>query len=150
LSTRRILSVVLSLGLMAGAAYARTPQKSKSKTATAGKSHHKTRHRTRRARRTSRRRGQQAMAPSRVREIQAALIRENFLDGQPNGVWDSRSKQAMQRYQQQNGWQIKIVPDSRALIKLGLGPDRANLINPDTAAVSYIPGGGGASEEADR
>lgn len=84
------------------------------------------------------------MNPERVREIQAALIRENFLDGQPTGVWDERSKQAMSRYQSSNGWQSKVVPDSRALIKLGLGPDRAGLINPETAATSFTPGGGTA------
>jgi hypothetical protein len=30
----------------------------------------------------------------------------------------------MQKYQADNGWQTKLVPDSRAIIKLGLGPDR--------------------------
>jgi hypothetical protein len=28
----------------------------------------------------------------------------------------------MQKLQAENGWQSKITPDSRALIKLGLGP----------------------------
>jgi len=40
------------------------------------------------------------------------------------------------RYQSANGWQTKSLPDSRALIKLGLGPDHKNLLNPDTAAFS--------------
>jgi hypothetical protein len=52
----------------------------------------------------------------------------------------------MQRFQQSHGWQTKVVPDSRALIKLGLGPDRANLINPETAAVMFIPGGGSSPQ----
>jgi peptidoglycan hydrolase-like protein with peptidoglycan-binding domain len=86
------------------------------------------------------------MDAARVREIQAALIRERFLEGQPSGVWDQRSKDAMQRFQQSHGWQTKMVPDSRALIKLGLGPDRANLINPETAAVTFIPGGGASPQ----
>ncbi len=85
------------------------------------------------------------MDPSRVREIQAALIREKYLQGQPNGVWDQRSQEAMQKYQGVNGWQTKMIPDSRALIKLGLGPDRANLINPETAA-TFIPGGGSVAQ----
>lgn len=89
-------------------------------------------------------RGQQAMNPERVREIQAALIREKYMDGQPNGVWDARSKAAMQKFQADQGWQSKVVPDSRALIKLGLGPDHANLLNPETAAVQSVPGGGSA------
>lgn len=83
------------------------------------------------------------MDSERVREIQAALIREHYLDGEPNGEWDSRSKAAMQKFQADQGWQSKVVPDSRALIKLGLGPDHAGLLNPDTAAIQQtVPGGG--------
>ena len=123
----------LCLLMLTGMAYAKTPSKSK-KHATSTKSG------------KGRKRGQQAMAPARVREIQAALIREKFLDGKPNGIWDQRSKDAMQRFQQSHGWQTKMVPDSRALIKLGLGPDRANLINPETAAVTFIPGGGASPQ----
>ena len=29
----------------------------------------------------------------------------------------------MTKYQADNGWQTKVIPDSRALIKLGLGPN---------------------------
>ena len=141
----RILSVLLSLVLMAGVAYATTPPKSKSKSVSA--THSSKSKKSRKAKKTWRRRGQQAMDPARVREIQAALIRERYLEGQPSGIWDDRSKAAMQRYQQTNGWQTKMVPDSRALIKLGLGPDRADLINPETAAVTYIPGGGSSSPQ---
>jgi peptidoglycan hydrolase-like protein with peptidoglycan-binding domain len=86
-------------------------------------------------------RGQQMMHPERVREVQAALIREHYLKGRANGVWDQRSKDAMARFQSDNRWQFKVVPDSRALIKLGLGPDHAGLINPDTAAITFVPGG---------
>jgi peptidoglycan hydrolase-like protein with peptidoglycan-binding domain len=82
------------------------------------------------------------MNSERVREIQAALIREHYLDGEPNGVWDTRSKSAMQKFQADQGWQSKVVPDSRALIKLGLGPDHAGLLNPETAAIATVPGGG--------
>ena len=31
----------------------------------------------------------------------------------------------MEKLQADNGWQTKLVPDSRALIKLGLGPSSA-------------------------
>ena len=92
--------------------------------------------------------GQQAMNAERVREIQAALIREKYLEGEPNGSWDGRSKAAMQRFQHDNGWQTKVVPDSRALIKLGLGPDHAGLLNPDTAAIATVPGGGTVQHES--
>ncbi len=70
---------------------------------------------------------------ARVKEIQAALIHAHYLDGQPTGTWDARSKSAMQKFQSDNGWQTKRIPDSRALIKLGLGPSHDNLLNPDTA-----------------
>lgn len=87
-------------------------------------------------------RGQQAIDKQRVREIQAALIRENYLTGDPTGVWDASSKKAMQKYQKDRGWQGKVVPDSRALIQLGLGPKHENIINPETAMTpgsSLIP-----------
>ena len=44
------------------------------------------------------------------------------MNGQPSGVWDTPTQSAMQKLQGDNGWQTKLVPDSRAIIKLGLGP----------------------------
>ena len=67
-------------------------------------------------------RGQRQIDSDRAREIQAALIRANYMTGEPSGEWNQDSQQAMQRYQADNHWQTKIIPDSRALIKLGLGP----------------------------
>jgi peptidoglycan hydrolase-like protein with peptidoglycan-binding domain len=78
------------------------------------------------ARRT---RGQQAIDPERVTEIQQALIRENYLTGEASGKWDALTVAAMQKYQADNGWQTKLMPDSRALLKLGLGPDYSTAIN---------------------
>ncbi len=89
------------------------------------------------AKHTWRQHGQRAMDAKRVRQLQAALIRAHYLHGRPNGVWDERSRSAMARFQADNRWQSKIVPDARALIRLGLGPDDTNLINRDTAAVSF-------------
>ena len=95
-------------------------------------------------------RGQQVISAERTQEIQQALIREHYLDGEPSGVWDQRTKDALVRYQGENGWQTKITPDSRALIKLGLGPRHDGLLNPDSAALDSphelgverpIPGG---------
>ena len=83
------------------------------------------------------RHGQQKIDGARATQIQQALIREKYLDGKPNGIWDSRTEAAMQRYQADNGWQAKVTPDSRALIKLGLGPDhQSDLINMDTKSNS--------------
>jgi peptidoglycan hydrolase-like protein with peptidoglycan-binding domain len=80
--------------------------------------------------RTSRRvRGQQAIEPERVTQIQQALIREHYLTGETNGKWDTTTQAAMQKYQADNGWQTKLMPDSRAIKKLGLGPDYSTAIN---------------------
>ena len=46
---------------------------------------------------------------------------------------DEASEQAMRRFQREHGWQDKTVPDSRALIKLGLGPSPDHLLNPESA-----------------
>jgi hypothetical protein len=78
------------------------------------------------------RHGQQGIQAERATEIQQALIREHYLTGEPSGVWDARTQAALVKYQSDNGWQTKVVPDSRAIIKLGLGPDYSseNLLNP--------------------
>ena len=80
--------------------------------------------------------GQKTITSDRTREIQEALIREHYLNGEASGSMDNATKQALIKLQQENGWQTKVVPDSRALIKLGLGPSQSNLLNPDTAAVA--------------
>ncbi len=64
-----------------------------------------------------------AMPAERATQIQAALIKQGYLTGEPTGTWDAQSISAMQKLQADNGWQSKITPDSRALIKLGLGPE---------------------------
>ena len=73
------------------------------------------------------------MDSSRATEIQTALIGKGYMTGEPTGSWDAASVAAMQKLQGDNGWQTKITPDSRALIKLGLGPqqsDTASLQRP--------------------
>jgi hypothetical protein len=81
--------------------------------------------------------GQRTIDPDRAREIQTALIRENYLTGTPSGEWDSQTQAAMLKYQADHGWQTKLTPDSRALIKLGLGPNHtaeSATIKPDTSS----------------
>jgi hypothetical protein len=84
-------------------------------------------------------RGQQAIEPSRVTEIQQALIREHYLTGEASGQWDAATKAAMVKYQADQGWQTKLTPDSRALKKLGLGPDYSNAINAKSANFTDPP-----------
>jgi peptidoglycan hydrolase-like protein with peptidoglycan-binding domain len=93
--------------------------------------------------------GQHGIESDRTRQIQEALIRQNYLSGEADGNWDSRTQDAMRRYQEDHGWQSKVLPDSRALIKLGLGPDHSGVLNPETAAVSpYATGTATASPAA--
>jgi hypothetical protein len=78
-------------------------------------------------------RGQQKIEPERAQAIQEALIREHYLSGEATGTWNQSSEDAMRRYQADHGWQSKEVPDSRALISLGLGPSHDHLLNPESA-----------------
>lgn len=82
---------------------------------------------------SSRVRGQQKIDSDRARLIQEALIREHYLSGEPTGTWNQACEDAMRKYQADHGWQSKTVPDSRAIISLGLGPSKDNLLNPESA-----------------
>ena len=87
------------------------------------------------SKRSSRRRprGQQKIDSERAQAIQEALIREHYLNSDAAGTWNQASEDAMRRYQADHGWQSKTVPDSRALISLGLGPSKDHLLNPESA-----------------
>ena len=130
-----------------------SPRRASSKTVSSKSTSSKTGKRSSRVTRASgqkggwRHSGQQVIATERARQIQQALIREHYMDGQATGQWDSRTKTAMEHYQASNGWQTKKLPDSRALIKLGLGPDRSNLINPDTAFIAQPEAGKGGAPQ---
>src|SRR5215471_16371595 len=115
------------VALLSGTGMANTPS-TKHPTAKS-KSGHKTSKHRRSRKGAWKRHGQQKIDAGRATEIQQALIREKYLDGQPSGKWDSRTEAAMARYQADNGWQSKVTPDSRALIKLGLGPKHESDLN---------------------
>ncbi len=158
--TVRIIGAICALLLLVPGSWAKTRHSSKSKakstvsstTKKKSTAHTKTvstKH-SKRSKRVKKVRGQQVIDSDRTREIQAALIREHYMSGDPTGTWDSSTKAALAKYQSDNGWQSKIIPDSRALIKLGLGPSREGLLNPESAAMSSphelgmetsIPGG---------
>jgi hypothetical protein len=104
---------VLGAFLLAAPAFATRTHRA----ATSGHAHHKMLHRHAHAVV-----GQRQIDPDRAREIQTALIREHYLSGPASGQWDATTESAMQKFQADHGWQTKLTPDSRALIKLGLGP----------------------------
>jgi hypothetical protein len=85
---------------------------------------HRTRGRRRRRRPLS---GRQRLArlhlePGRVTEIQQALMREGYLQGDANGRWDDRTRAAMLHYQTDHGFPATGLPEAKSLMKLGLGP----------------------------
>lgn len=67
--------------------------------------------------------GQRSIDDARATEIQTALVKSGYMT-EPSGHWDAATENAMQKFQADNGWQTKLMPDSRAIIKLGLGPSR--------------------------
>jgi peptidoglycan hydrolase-like protein with peptidoglycan-binding domain len=146
IQTRRWRQVGLSSLLclaVHGFAIAQTPTAPASPApASPAQAHHtstSTRKKSTRSKKTSKKRGQQAIDSERAREIQTALIREHYMQGEPTGKWDAATQAAMQRYQADQGWQSKQIPDSRALIKLGLGPSQDHLLNPESAMTTTMP-----------
>jgi peptidoglycan hydrolase-like protein with peptidoglycan-binding domain len=117
--------------LLAGSLSAATSQKPASHHA--AKTHKVSHHPGKKSRKP---RGQMAIDGERASQIQAALVREHYMAGEPSGKWDDSTQAAMRRYQADQGWQSKSIPDSRALIRLGLGPDHVHLLNPESAMVS--------------
>ena len=82
------------------------------------------------------------MSSERATEIQSALIQRGYLTGEPTGTWDASSVNAMQKLQSDSGWQTKFVPDSRAIIKLGLGANSKSAATPSTSAAVQAPQAG--------
>lgn len=131
---------MLSTALFASPAFATHSHRAPA----SGHTTHKT-HKASKKKKSRRLRGQQAIESARVMEIQQALIREHYMSGDATGSWDSTTQDAMRKFQADQGWQTKLTPDSRALKKLGLGPDYSEAINAkdvsfrDPPPVSTIP-----------
>ncbi len=120
LSFRASLALLLAAALISAPAFSAPTHKK------VGSSHSRS-HKT--AKKSHKLHGQQAIDAARVTEIQQALIREHYLTGEASGQWDTDTTAAMRKYQADQGWQTKLMPDSRALKKLGLGPDYSGAIN---------------------
>ena len=58
----------------------------------------------------------------RIEEIQQALVKSGYLSGEPSGRWDDQTREAMRRYQADNGFPVTGLPEAKSLMKLGLGP----------------------------
>ena len=126
LSLQARLTVIALAALVASPVYATTPAHHAPTSGHTKSTSHKST--SKKSKKSKKVKGQRQIDSARATEIQQALIKENYLSGAPSGLWDSASQDAMKKFQADHGWQTKIMPDSRALIKLGLGPQ-----NPETA-----------------
>jgi peptidoglycan hydrolase-like protein with peptidoglycan-binding domain len=133
LRMRFVLALLIGAGTLSSSAYASRVHRSP----TSGQATHHSRTVT--TKKYHRTRGQQGIEPDRVMQIQQALIREHYLNGAATGKWDSTTVAAMQKYQSDQGWQTKLMPDSRALKKLGLGPDYSSALNAKDSSFSAPP-----------
>ena len=148
--SRSNAAILLSAALLSPSAFATTTHHStvSKHTSTLSSAHTATSHArtgsTRAGKKTAPARGhkvhgQQGIAPDRVTEIQSALIRQHYLSKDADGRWDSTTEAAMQKYQADHGWQTKLMPDSRAIKSLGLGPDYSNAINAKDSSFAPPP-----------
>jgi peptidoglycan hydrolase-like protein with peptidoglycan-binding domain len=82
---------------------------------------------------------QRGIDDTRASQIQESLIKSGYLTGEASGHWDAGTEAAMQKFQSDNGWQTKLIPDSRAIIKLGLGPPQDSGQSASAATTSAAP-----------
>jgi peptidoglycan hydrolase-like protein with peptidoglycan-binding domain len=68
--------------------------------------------------------GQQRPTSERFGEIQRALAAKGFYEGDPSGVWDAKSTEALRRFQAEQNLPATGKITSLSLIALGLGPKR--------------------------
>jgi Putative peptidoglycan binding domain len=124
LSSALILATAMSSPAMTHARRSPTSQKPQTKKAKSG----------------SKSLGQRAIDDSRATEIQSALVKSGYLSSDAaSGHWDSQTEAAMQKLQADNGWQTKLIPDSRAIIKLGLGPAHDSGVNTGGSSTFTAP-----------
>ena len=100
-------------------------------------------HKTSKAQKSTAAAHPRAIDDERAAQIQGALVKAGYLN-EVSGHWDSASQAAMQKLQSDNGWQTKLIPDSRALIKLGLGPNALNA-----SPGGFMPGANPPQDERD-
>jgi len=65
---------------------------------------------------------QSGPTPDRYKEIQGSLISKGYLQGEPTGVWDQNSADAMKKFQTDQKLEPTGKITAKSLITLGLGP----------------------------
>lgn len=125
---KRLIAVAAAM-VLACVALSSSAAAAASPTASATPAHHKTRHKTKRHH-VKKVRGQKAPTADRITEIQTALSRDGYYQGEPNGKWDSNTVAAVQKFQSANGMDANGKLDAPTLQKLGLGSDIAGVSAP--------------------
>jgi murein L,D-transpeptidase YcbB/YkuD len=94
--------------------------------------YHPTAYHSRYHRRTYRRRSRMPAGPTsdRIEQIQQALSRSGYYQGDPTGHWDADTVSAMKNFQQAHGISPSGKIDAPSLQQLGLGSDVAGLAPP--------------------
>jgi hypothetical protein len=94
--------------------------------------YHPTAYHSRYHRRVYRRRFRMPAGPSadRIEQIQRALSRSGYYQGDPSGRWDTDTVSAMKNFQQAHGISPTGKIDAPSLQQLGLGSDVAGLAPP--------------------
>jgi len=77
---------------------------------------------------------QKAPTPERISEIQSALTRAGYYQGDSSGKWDSNTIAAVEKFQSANGIDPSGKLDAPTLQKLGLGSDIAGVSAPRVVA----------------
>jgi peptidoglycan hydrolase-like protein with peptidoglycan-binding domain len=73
---------------------------------------------------------QKAPTADRITEIQTALARGGYYQGDPSGKWDSNTVAAVEKFQSAHGIDADGKLDAPTLQKLGLGSDIAGVSAP--------------------
>lgn len=125
---KRLIAVAAAMALACvtlSSSAASAPSPTASATPVHRKSHHKAKkHHVKKVR------GQKAPTADRITEIQTALSRDGYYQGEPNGKWDSNTVAAVQKFQSANGMDANGKLDAPTLQKLGLGSDIAGVSAP--------------------
>lgn len=123
-----LIAVAAALALACGTSPGST-EAAPSPTATTTPVHHKSHHKAKKHH-VKKVKGQKAPAPDRISEIQTALSRDGYYQGEPNGKWDSNTVAAVQKFQSSNGMDANGKLDAPTLQRLGLGSDIAGVSAP--------------------
>jgi peptidoglycan hydrolase-like protein with peptidoglycan-binding domain len=130
--TTKLATAVLSIALLAAAAIAAPQASSTSGSGSSATHQPSTTKKKKSSHHHSARREpfQKSPTASRISEIQTALSRGGYFEGEPNGKWDSTTIAAMQKFQSANGLNSSGKIDATTLQKLGLGSSTAGVDAP--------------------